>query len=239
MEEELEVKVGKIVEDPKISLKQFSRYSSATVNAKNTIVVNSKYPSGYIPKFYEIAKKIVCDTFSANFEDTELYFEEFITQAQRLKSEAIPFPTNKDNYKNRTLSAEGLIALTHMQSQLNTILKPYVLNSNIKNKRQSVSIEEVKIGAAADMLLYEDAGATHVGLLKFNFTKKKMSRLEAEYMLYVLWLFYKEKGVELDLNKCFLVDAFAGKIYRATDPVFVEEPARKSCREIKEQWKLI
>jgi len=150
MEEELEVKVGKIVEDPKISLKQFSSYSSATANAKNAILVKSKYPGNYIPRFYEIARKIVCDTFGANFEDTDLYFEEFIRQSQRLKKEAIPFPTNKDTYKNRTLSAEGLIALTHMQSQLNSILKHYVLNSNIKNKRQSVSIEEVKIGAMAD-----------------------------------------------------------------------------------------
>lgn len=59
MEEELEVKVGKIVEDPKISLKQFSSYSSATANAKNAILVKSKYPGNYIPRFYEIARKIV------------------------------------------------------------------------------------------------------------------------------------------------------------------------------------
>lgn len=236
---EEEVKVSKIVEDPKISLKQFSSYSSATVNAKNTILIRSKYPSGYIPRFYEMARRIVCDTFSANFEDTDLYFEEFIRQAHLLKKEAVSFPTNKDTYKNRTLSAEGLIALTHMKGQVSTILKRYVVNSDVTNKRQSINIEDVKIGAMADLLLYENGGASQVGLLKFNFTKKRLSRLEAEYMLYVLWLFYKEKGLELDLNKCVLVDVFSGKIYRAIDPIFIEEPARKSCLEIKDKWKLI
>jgi len=236
---EEEVKVSKIVEDPKISLKQFSSYCSATLNAKNTILVKSKYPTGYIPKFYEMARKIVCDTFGANFEDLDLYFDEFNRHMHRLKKEAMPFPTNKDPYKNRTLSAEGLVALTQMRNQLNPILKNYVLNSNITNRKQSVTIEEVKIGAMADMLLYENAGATHVGFVKFNFTKRPMKRIEAEYMLYILRSFYLEKGLELDLNKCFLVDVFSGTIYLAIAPIFIEEPIHKSCLEIKAKWPLL
>jgi len=69
MEDELEVQIVKVVQDPKISLKQFSEYSGATANAKNSILLKSKYPSNYIPRFYEIARKIICDTFDANFPD--------------------------------------------------------------------------------------------------------------------------------------------------------------------------
>lgn len=238
MEDELKV-VAKVVEDPKISLKQFTSYTASTINARTTILLKSKYPTGYVPRFYEIARKIVCDTFSANFVDLEIYFDEFIKQAQKLNRAALAYPVKKDTHKNRILSAESLIVLTQMRNQLMPILSEYVLNSNITNNRQSVSIEGVKIGAMADLLLYENAGATLAGLLKFNFTKKPMSRLEADYMLYVLRFFYQDKAMELDLNKCFLIDVFAGKIYRAVDPIFTEEPARKYCREINERWKLI
>jgi hypothetical protein len=237
MENELEVKVKKIVENPKISLKQFSRYSSATVNGKNSILIKSKYPSDYVPRFYEMARKFICDTFGANFKDHILYFDEFIRHASKLKKEAIKFPVNKDTYKNRIRSADGLVALTKMGAQIVPLLEKYVLNSNISNRRDSITIEGVKIGAMADMLLFEDSGLTPVGFLKFNFTQKAMTKLEAEYMLHVLRSFFREKrGLELNLTKCILIDVFSSKIYTAVDPDLIEEPAKKHCREINEKW---
>ena len=240
MEDELEVKTIKIVQDPKISLKQFSKYGSATVNAKNSILIKSKYPSDYVPRFYEMARKIICDTFGANFTDYSLYFDEFVRQASLLKKKALEFPTNKDTHKNRVCSADALIALTEMGSQIVPLLKKYILNSNISNKKDSITVEDVKIGAMADMLLFEDAGATQVGFLKFNFTKKAMTNLEAEHMLYVLRSFFLEKrGLEVNFNECILIDVFSSKIYRAANIALTEVSTKKLCREIKEKWPLL
>lgn len=234
---EQEVKVIKVVQDPRISLKQFSRYNKATEKGKENILKGSKYPSGYVPRFYEKARKVVCDTLGANFDDYELYFDQFTRQAAILRKEAMEFPSDKDEYKNRISSANGLMAFVAMGKQIVPMLRKYVLNSNLSNRRDASQIEGVKIGAVADMLLFEDAGASQVGLLKFNFTKEPMSRLEAEYMLYVLRKFANDKyGIKVELKDCILVDVFSSKIFIATDDVFIEEPARLACLDIKGRW---
>jgi hypothetical protein len=102
---EVEVKIKKVVKDPKLSVKRFSQYTVATENGKTTILKGCKYPGDYVPRFYEMARKLVCDIFSANFEDHEVYFDEFKKQALVYRNEAKAFPTDKDGYKNRIRSA--------------------------------------------------------------------------------------------------------------------------------------
>jgi hypothetical protein len=77
-EVEQEVKVKKAVKEPRISLTMISRYIVASERVKLSILKKCKYPSNYIPKFYEMARKLVCEILEGNFVDGhELYFEVF------------------------------------------------------------------------------------------------------------------------------------------------------------------
>ena len=120
--DELEVKVIKVIKDPKLSLKQFSQYMIATELGKKRIMEKSKYPGDYIPKFYEMARKVICDIFSANFNDFDVYFDEFKRQASSFRKDAIAYPIDKDTHKNRTCSANGLDQIIAMSLHLNPIL---------------------------------------------------------------------------------------------------------------------
>lgn len=239
IEDEVEVKVKKVVKDPKLSLKRFSQYTVATENGKTSILKGCKYPGDYVPRFYEMARKLVCDIFSANFDDHDLYFDEFKKQAKVYREDAKAFPTNKDPYKNRVRSANGLDAIVAMSMHLNPILDKYTLNSNLTRRKDSITKNGVRIGAMADMLLFKDAGATQVGFLKFNFTTKKLKENEAKASLSVLRAFFEKQGIKLDLKSCFLVDVFAWRIYVAVDNPEIEKTVDKATFEIRDNWDLI
>jgi len=92
----------------------------------------------------------------------------------------------------------------------------------------------------SDMLLFENGGATQVGFLKFNFTKKAMTNMEAEHMLFALRTFsLEERGFEVNLNNCILVDVFSEKFFKAANIDLTKESTSKLCREIKEKWPLL
>lgn len=239
LEDEVDVKIKKVVKDPKLSLKRFSQYTVATENGKTSILKGCKYPGDYVPRFYEMARKLICDIFSANIEEHEFYFEDFKKQAIVYRSGAKAFPTDKDPYKNRIRSANGLDAIVAMSTLLTPILSRYVLNSNLTHRKDSITKNGVRIGAMADMLLSKDAGATQVGFLKFNFTTKKLKENEAKAALFVLRTFFEKKGVKLDLKSCFLVDVFAWRIYVASENKEIENAVDKSTIEIRDNWDLI
>jgi hypothetical protein len=239
LEDELIVKIQKVVKDPRLSLKGFSQYTVSTENGKSGILKKSKYPGEYIPRFYEMARKLVCDIFSANIEDHELYFEEFKKQALVYRNDAKAFPEKKDGYKNRVRSANALDEIIAMSMFLIPILNEYVLNSNLTQRSNSIIKNGVRIGAVADMLLFKDAGATQVGFLKFNFTKKKLKEDEAKVSLFILRTFFERKGIKLDLNSCFLVDVFAWRVYTASDQPNIEKTVNKATIEIRDNWDLI
>jgi len=236
LEDEVEVKIKKVVKDPKLSLKRFSQYTVATENGKNSILKGCKYPGDYVPRFYEVARKLVCDIFSANIEEHEFYFGEFKKQAIVYRSEAKTFPTDKDPYKNRIRSANGLDAIVAMSAILTPILNRYVLNSNLTHRKDSITKNGVRIGAMADMLLFKDAGVTQVGFLKFNFTTKKLKEDEAKSALFVLRTFFEKKGIKLDLKSCFLIDVFAWRIYVASNNLEIEKTVDKASLEIRNNW---
>ncbi|MGX5690347.1 hypothetical protein [Arcticibacter tournemirensis] len=232
-----ELKVRKIVKDPQLSLKQIAAYVSATVSAKEQILKKSKYPGGYIPRFYEMSRRIVCDAFSANLDDYSIYYDQLEREAARLKKEALAHPVEKDEYKNRVCSASGLDALRRMSMQLEGVLDNYILNSNLTNRKNALSIEGVRIGAMADILLYGNGGASQVGFLKFNFTKAPMKEAEAKATLYILRTFFEEKkGLELNGSDCILIDVFAGRIYKAVHSAHVKDSVIMACQEIKRKW---
>jgi len=174
--DELEIKVQKVVKEPRISLTMISRYVVATEKGKKRILLGCKYPPDYIPKFYEMARKLVCELFSGNFIDQqELYFEEFKRQASAWKKEALSFPENKDGYKNRIFSAKGLDGIVAMEFLLTPILNNYTLNNNLSQRTNAIIKNGVKIGAVADMLLSDPLGK-QVGFLKFNFSSEKLKK---------------------------------------------------------------
>ena len=69
-----------IVHDPKLSLKQFLSYIDASEKGRKSILLKSKYPGKYIPRFYEMARKIACETFSLNI-DGELYATRYLIES--------------------------------------------------------------------------------------------------------------------------------------------------------------
>lgn len=235
-EEQIESRVVKAVAEPRLSLKRFSQYMVATEKGKTSILRQCKYPGGDVPRYYEMARRLVCEMFAANFDDRDLYFDEFKMQAQAYRNEAKAYPENRDGHKNRIYSATGLEGISAMSSVLSPILDQYVFNSNLSHKKDFIAKNGVRIGAVADMLVSDDNGARQVGFLKFNFTTKEMSKGEAGTMLFVLKEFFSSRGVELAPKACILVDVFARRIFTAANMANMAEGIDKNTREIKKNW---
>jgi hypothetical protein len=226
-----------VVEDPRLSLTQLSRYPGSTVSARKRILMTSKYPGDYIPKHYDIARSIIVATFSANFEDYDLYFEEFQRHATRLRKEAVSFPPETDNYKKRYYSAGALEALVRMSSKITPILVRYVLHHN--NKRESILVNEVKISSKADMLLSDQTGE-QIGFLRFNFPQAKLKVKEAELAIEVLRTYAgEEKGLVFKAKDCLFINIYSGSIFTGQDNIQLDKLLLDSCKEIKKLWDTI
>jgi len=239
MVEELEVKVQKVVKEPRISLTMISRYVVATEKVKNRILLGCKYPPNYIPRIYEMARKLVCELFSGNFIDqTEIYFEEFGRQSAVWKKEAINYPVKTDEYKNRVFSAKGLDGLVAMEFLLTPILNKYILNSNLSRRTSTITRNGVKIGAVADMLLSDQLGE-QVGFLKFNFSSEKLKKEEAEIKLQVLKTYFENQALNLQPKSCMLIDVAARRIYTVADVKESEISLNLATIEIRDNWELI
>jgi len=237
--EQAELKVQKVVKNPRLSLKQFSHYMAATVRGKNGVLRKCKYPGDYIPRFYEMARKLICETFSANFGDCDLYFEEFKRQASIFREEAKGYPENRDGFKNRAYSSNGLDEVCGMKELLLPILDNYVLESNLSERKDAIIRNDVRIGAMADLLISDNAGISQVGFLKFNFTTKLLSKNEADHMLFVLKEFFEKKGLKLNPKSCFLVDVYARCIYTLSGVKDMTESVHVATLEIRKNWDLI
>jgi hypothetical protein len=233
-DETTKVKEIKIVKEPKISLKPFSKYPFSTARGKNRIIESSKYPGDYFPKYYEIARKIICDTFSGNFPDHSLYFEEFSYRSAILKKEAIEHLPKTDKYKNRIFSSEALDTIIKMAPQLNPILDRYILNSNLLNKKDGITVQGVRIGSMSDILLSENGGASlPIGFIKFYFAKDELKKEQADVMLHVLRSFFEQKkGLSFEFRNCILIDVFSDKLS-------LNETVKNACIEIKTKWDAI
>ncbi|MBE9597760.1 hypothetical protein [Pedobacter sp. MC2016-24] len=231
---QIEVKQITIVEDPRLSLTQFSRYYGSTLNGRKRILIGGKYPGDYIPKYYNIARDIITATFSANFDDYDLYFEEFRRHAVRLKKEALVFSPKTDNYRNRYYSAGALEGLIRMSDKLIPILSKYVLNTN--RKRAAIMVCGVKISAKADMLLFDLTGE-QIGLLRFNFPQARLRVKEAELALKVLKVYAKETSdLTFKSKDCLFIDIPSGNVLIAQDNPGIESLMTETCTEIKKNW---
>ncbi|WP_168199376.1 hypothetical protein [Pedobacter aquae] len=235
---EVQKEIQKVILEPRLSLKQLAAYPLASAKAKLSILTKAKYPGSYIPRFYEEARKIICNTFSSNYPDAEIYFEEFERYANILLQEAQSL--DRDNKKNKICSSNALNEMRHLSSILNPILETFILNSNLKKTREHLYIQEVRIGCMADILIYENGGATLTGLLKFNFTKAPLKKREAENMLYIMKLFFERNSQVSFKNKnCILVDVFAHKLYISANDAQISVDIKNSCKEIRDTWSLI
>lgn len=186
-----------------------------------------------------MARKLICNLFSAGFEDHELYFDEFKRQAKILRDEAKVYPVNKEGYKNRAYSANGLDEICAMATLLSPILDSHVLESNLSKRRDAIHKNGVRIGAMADMLVSDNFGIAQEGFLKFNFTGKALSKREADTMLYVLAEFFQKKGIVLNPKSCFLVDVYARRIYTLSGSKDMTENVDTATLEIRKNWDLI
>lgn len=238
-ESEISIKEKKILLEPQISLTMISRYVVASERRRKSILKGCKYPPDYIPRFYEIARKIACEAFALNFIDQqEVYFEDFKRHAERLRKEAKDYPEKKDDHKNRIYSAKGLDGIVAMEQLLTPILQAYVLGNNLSHRRNKIMKNGVRIGAMADMLL-SDPAANPVGFLKFNFSADKLKKEEAAVKLWVLHRYYIEKGMEFDPKSCLLIDVAAWRIYTFADMHDPDQTLDQASLEIRNSWGLI
>jgi hypothetical protein len=232
-----EVEVQKGVQEPRMSLKQFAKFCTVSPRAQETILRKAKFPGGYIPKFHEMARKIICGIFSSNLGDFELYFEEFLKHAARLRSESLAYDVKTDEHRNRKYSASALESLVKISKLIIPILKAYTFDNNLRMRRDATEISGVKLGAVSDLLCNTDSGLTFAGFIKFNFTAAELKKEEAAHMLYVLKKFSEAThGIEIDPRHCILIDVVSGKIYQGLDTGYLTLPIHAKCMHIKDRW---
>lgn len=237
---ESEVKIRKVVNDPRLSLTMMGRLVVASEKAKLTIIKNSKYPSDFIPGYYEIARKFICDAFAGNFKgDYDLYFAEFKRKSEECRKAASGYPKEKVMYKNNFFSAEGLDGVVAMTELLTPLLENNTYHSNLAQKKNFIMLNSVRIGAMADLLLYDQYGLDQVGFLKFNFSKTKFPAEEAAVKLQVLKNYYGGKNIKFNPKDCILVDVGSRRIYTLNDVYDATKLLDKATTLVRDNWNLI
>ncbi|MDT3405550.1 hypothetical protein [Mucilaginibacter terrae] len=237
---ELEVEVRKIVQEPKMSLTMMGRLVVATEKGKLGIIKKSKYPSDFVPGYYELARKCLCETFSGNIKGYyDLYFDEFKRKAKEYKKIASTYPKEKVMYKNHFYSAEGLDGIVAMSALLTPLLERYTYYDNLAQKKAAIILNNVRIGAMADMLLHDEYGVDHVGFLKFSFSKTKFHEKEAAVKLHVLKNYYEAKNINVKPKDCILIDVPARRIYTLKDVPNMKETLQKDTLLIRDNWDVI
>lgn len=237
---EAEVKVRRVVVDPRMSLTMMGRLVVASERVKLTIIKNSKYPSEFVPGYHEMARKSICEVFESNIKgDYNLYFDEFKRKAKEYAKEAISYPKEKVAYKNYFYSAEGLDGVVAMEALLTPLLENYIFHSNLAQKKNSIMMNSVRVGSMADMLVYDQFGLDHIGFLKFNFSKSKFPAEEAAVKLQVLKRFFEGKQIDLNPADCILVDVPSRRIYALDELPDAGGALNRGTILIRDSWDLI
>lgn len=237
---EEEVKVRKVVVDPRISLTMIGRFVVASERGKLGIIKKCKYPSDFVPGYHELARKLVSETLAGNFRgDYDLYFDEFKRKAKEYRVAALQYSKEKVGYKNNFYSAEGLDGVVAMEGLLTPLFDEYTYYSNLSQKKSAIMLNSVRVGSMADMLLFDQYGLDHIGFLKFNFSKTKFPAEEAAVKLKVLKTFYEGKNIVLNAKDCILVDVAARRIYTLDELADVGKMLNKSTILIRDNWALI
>ena len=237
---EEEVKVRKVVVDPRMSLTMIGRLVVASDRVKMTIIKNSKYPSEFVPGYHELARKGICEAFESNINgDYYLYFDEFKRKAKAYAKEAILYPKERVAYKNHFYSAEGLDSIVAMQGIITPLLENYTFYSNLSQKKNSIMLNSVRVGAMADMLLFDEYGLDHIGFLKFNFSKSKYPAEEAAVKLKVIKRYFEGKDIELNPADCVLVDVPSRRIYTLGEVPDAGGALNKATILIRDSWDLV
>lgn len=237
---EAEVKVRKVVVDPRISLTMMGRLVMASDKVKLSIIKKCKYQSEFVPGYHEMARKTICEAFENNIKgDFDIYFDEFKSKAKEFRHEANLYPIDKVAHKNPFYSAEGLDGVVAMEGLLTPLLDNYTFYSNLTQKKNSVMLNNVRIGSMADMLLFDQYGVDHIGFLKFNFSKSKYPAEEAAVKLQVLKRYFEGKQIELNPADCYLVDVPARRIYTLDEVPNATSALNKGTVLIRDNWDLI
>jgi len=171
----VEVKERKVIKDPRMSLTMIGRLVVASERVKMTIIKNCKYPSDFVPGYHELARRAASDAFEGNLiNDHHLYFEDFKRKATEYRKIALTFPKEKVGYKNNFHSAQGLDGLVAMSEILSPLFVNYNFHSNLSQKKSAIMLNSVRLGAMADMLLFDEYGLNQLGFLKFNLPKQNI-----------------------------------------------------------------
>ena len=235
-----EVKVRKIIKDPRMSLTMIGRLVVASERKKLTIIKNSKYPSEFVPGYYELARKAVCDAFESNFiDDYHLYFDDFKRKSAEYLKTSRTYSKETVLYKNNFFSAESLDGIVAMSAFLIPMLENHNFHSNLTQKKNAIMQNSVRIGAMADMLLYDQYGLEHIGFLKFNFSKTKFPAEEAAVKVQVLKRFYEKNNIDLNPKDCILVDVPTRRIYTLNELPDAKKSLDKATNLIWDNWDLV
>jgi len=237
---EVELKVRKVVVDPRISLTMIGRLVVASDQVRLSIIKKCKYPSDFVPGYHEMARKAICEAFENNIKgDYNVYFDEFKRTAKAFRKEAMLHPIDKVAYKNPFYSAESLDGIVAMEYLLGPMLDSYTFYSNIKQRKSSIMMNNVRIGSMADMLLFDQYGVSHTGFLKFNFSKSKYPTEEAAVKLHVLKKYFDSKKIELNSSDCYLFDVPTQRIYTLNEAPNANGALNKGTILIRDNWDLL
>lgn len=237
---ELEAKEQKVFEDPRISLTMVGRLVVASERCQQAIIKKCKYPSKFIPGYYEQARKVICETFAGNFKgDYALYFDEFKRKAKEFREAAKPYAPKQVLYRNNMYSAESLDGIIAIKGLLTPLFDEYIFHSNLAQNKSALMMNSIRIGAMADMLLYDQYGLNHIGFIKYNFSKTKFSAAEAAIKLHVLKKYYEFNKMNLNPKDCLLIDVATRRIFSLADVSDANKALDKACRLIKDSWELI
>jgi hypothetical protein len=212
----------------------------ASERGQLAIIKKCKYPSKFVPGYHEMARKVICETFAGNFKDDyDLYFDEFKRKSKEYRNAAMAYSKEKVLYKNHFYSAEGLDGAVAMAGLLTPLLEDYIFHSNLAQNKSAIMLNSVRVGAMADLLLYDQYGLDHIGFLKFNFSKTKFPAEEAAIKLQVLKKYYEFNKIELNPKDCILVDVAARRIYSLDEFADTGKALNKATILIRDNWDLL
>lgn len=224
--------VQKSITSPKISVNKLSEYLIATAARRKSILMDQKYPRGYITQIYRDAYLAIGEFVCRNHDERVL--------AKHLsRLQAVARGSDYDA-QNASLCLDAITAFQEFASALQ--IKPTVAK-RAGPRLPKLLRSGVRISVKPDILLsgMDHRGKPYVGAIKFSFSKtRRLEEAEAAYTGAVLRHYmqrYIQEGEELPCEACMVVDVFARRIYQAPRAHKQRlSDVRAACEEIAARW---
>ncbi|HEX8361145.1 MAG TPA: hypothetical protein VF613_13615 [Longimicrobium sp.] len=218
--------------EPKISINKLSEYLIATAARRKRILMDQKYPRGYITHVYRDAYRAVVE-FVCRGHDPQ------ILEKHRSRLRLVARGSDHDA-QNANLCLDAIAAFEGFDSGL-PIGQSAAKRAELRFPKLLRS--GVRISVKPDILLagQDNRGRPYVGAIKLCFSKtRKVEDAEAAYTGAVLHHYmqrYASDQQELPCELCIVVDVFARRAYPAPRAHKQRlSDVRAACEEIAARW---